>query len=1516
MQPVPSQGTLHVLRQLNLLLWKNLLVTQFHHHYVITMLELLLPATLSYAYSVLELDFSRALPIKEEGKRQRTLREAFLVYWSTAPDPYFPVDVIRKIEASVLRAANASTRNRNVNMLHKQGLSGYVLTSLPFVLVLSMPLPGFAYRVSMEVNSGAKGLMEAYGVSSWVYWMGNLVVELAKLFFITVPTALVWTYTAVFQSTSIDVQLLLITLFFASSLALCLLIASFATRPGVAALSVVVMTLTSTLLPVVAVVGYSVEYIDMTRLLQLLSCLIPDVALTYAFTMMFINEEVGGELITSNDLKRFVLLDVTLYKMVHAMMATFGICLLLAMYVDRVWPGGDSVPERALFFTDPSFWGVSHSLFGEPKTKMPMDAERHVMEPVVTAKQPFLVVHKLTKEIKTVLKTVTVLRSVSLKTYSEHVTVLLGSNGSGKSLILKIVAGLTRPNGGTVYVGSGWDIRHDLGSVRQLLGYCPQTSALLDELSVEENLRFFAGLRTLAWRKARSDAQISLYDSQLYNRRREIVRDLNYNDRRRLQLAIALVGSPAYLLLDEPTLGVDLETKHSMWEMILKARQQSGILLVTNSIDEAELLGDRIAIIAQGDVACCGSSLYLRKRHGSGYRFSILMDENSDVTELTAFIQKVHPSAELYMERRRSVVYTVGFPGTKSLIDLLRKLEENQERLGIKRIGVNTASLEDVMLRVRTGESELAVDEQEASATSHVEVHSRSAADSQHLFLCQVDALVRKKLASWRRTWGIQAAMLAVQLCIVGCATAYLSTEYPFAQMGRQRRIGSALDRERAISAPKGRALFLSLDFDRLSQELHAVVLKVRLVVGALVPVAMSLSAALRLLLPLQERTSAAKQLQLMTGLSAARYWSITFITDMLYHLFTTLVLLVPFFLPTRSDNICQNFAYMGPFFSLFFMFGWSFVPLTYLASFMTDQMIAGYVMLVLSTFFFGAVANSYMDMVGPSTVSNFRPSGWTSEVAEMLMVLMRLLPQYAVGHGAGELQGSFSEHAACCRLHSTLLWYLCAVPLDNYPKDQQPFASRIRHCCNEARSKVTSAGVADCRQNECEPLVSPRSPWNVLSSGWDLLMMFLTGLLYMASVVSWEQRLGLKLPPMPLIKRSTAKLAGVDQQRHPSVTEEADLVKKLLEGEGPSDSPRQVRGLLASELRLNTGGRVMGPLSFHVDQGEVFGIIGMAQSGRSSLLAALAGEKLLTGGTLLFNGASSASNRLEYQRQIGYCPRENPVITRLNSHEMLQLIARLRGLPNDDIEQEVSSIESKVGLRDVLHESIDKLKPCDKRKLSVGLALVGNPKLVILNECTREVDPASRRRLFRCIEKIHTVNQSSMVFTSHCLRECDSFCDRVGVLSSGEFQVIGETSLMKEGCQQRFTATMRLTPDQVKEGDFFKTVNRVMKDKFPTSLISDIRMDMLQYTVKDVDIPWSDVFVRMEDIKEQLDLEDYVVCEASLADVFLGFSHERKVVDFSGAEVRVYSMAEPCDIITEVPGTPTMLGERGGVTQ
>ncbi|XP_077534325.1 phospholipid-transporting ATPase ABCA3-like [Haemaphysalis longicornis] len=1282
------------------------------------------------------------------------------IYWTSAPEPLLPPDLMRKFDGPTLQTANTTTMEQQKVDLFKDGASGYVLASLPLVLVLTIPMPGFAYRISLELTSGAKDLMEANGMSNVVYWMGSFLVELTKMHIMLIPMLLLYGFGpggrkhsgGIFDHTTVDIQLVFAMLFFASSVAVGMLVATVATRPGVAAVTGVVMSLTTTLLPVVALAGQSVQYVDLTQELHLLSCLFPDVALTYALTIMHINDERAQHEINTANLDSFTLHNVTLYKLVHAMVVTLCGCLLAAMYVDRVWPSSNRVPEGPLFFLDPKYWSVIRLPVANPKIFESQPADGST-EAVPLGIQPFLVVHKVTKVIQTGCSSKTVLNAVSLRTYAEHVTVLLGTNSSGKSLILKIAMGLSRPSGGTVYVGgSSLDVRCDQAAIRRLLGYCPERIALLEDLSVEENLVFFAGLKDMNARKARNEVQLSLFEFRFYDHRGTVVRDLGYNDRRCLQLAIAMIGSPQYLLLDEPTVGMDLEAKHSVWEMILKARQKCGILLVTNSIDEAELLGDRIAVISQGSVVCCGSSLYLRKRHGahtmggerdqprcSGYRFSVALDEDNSVAELTAFIQKLLPTVEPFIERRRSAIYTVGFPGTQALVNLLRQLEKKQQPLGITHIGVSNASLEDVMLRLDADPTAFDLDTGTVLTTTGIETykrpHSRS---SSRLLLCQVDGLLRKKLASWRRWLAYQTVIMLVQLGAVAVLVAFLSSDLPFNNLDRINRLGRDIDVNYAVSQSEGRDRFLALDFDRISQVLHGVVLKVRMVMGACVPVVLSLTVALRLLLPLEERTSSAKQLQLMTGLSAARYWTITFCIDMAHELLVVGVLLLPF-IPAESDTVCRSFAYFGPLFSVMFMFCWSFTPLTYMASLMVNRKMTGYVMLVLSSFFFGTVADSYLHIVGPTTVSNFRPSSWTSEMAQYLMVVLRLLPQYAVGHGAGELQASIFERATCCRLHRRLVGLLCSLPVDSFPEKQRPFAKHVMHCCH-----------ADCTNSECSRMESPGPAWSVLSAGWDLLMMFLTGILYLAIVVSAEMRSPRAATTEHLKKRTTDALAKLTEQ-HPSVTAEAQLVKKLVAQEENGDSASQrVPGLLACELRLDTKSCVIGPLSFHVDKGEVFGVIGVANSGRANLLMALAGENVLLEGSLLLYGTSAATQKVEYQRQIGYCPRENPVIPRLTSREMLELMARLRGIAAADIDTEVSFVVGKVGLRKLANQRIDGLRSCDKRKLSVGLALVGNPKLVILNECTREVDPLSRGRLLRCIEKMHNSSESSIVFASH----------------------------------------------------------------------------------------------------------------------------------------------------------------------
>lgn len=103
------------------------------------------------------------------------------------------------------------------------------------------------------------------------------------------------------------------------------------------------------------------------------------------------------------------------------------------------------------------------------------------------------------------------------------------------------------------------------------------------------------------------------------------------------------------------------------------------------------------------------------------------------------------------------------------------------------------------------------------------------------------------------------------------------------------------------------------------------------------------------------------------------------------------------------------------------------------------------------------------MHIVGPSTVSNFRPTGWASEMAEYLMIVLRLLPQYAVGHGAGELQASIFERATCCRLHQRLVDLLCSLPIDSFHEDQRPFAKSVKHCCRGTYVILVRVCVPPC---------------------------------------------------------------------------------------------------------------------------------------------------------------------------------------------------------------------------------------------------------------------------------------------------------------------------------------------------------------------------------------------------------------------------------------------------------------------
>ena len=194
---------------------------------------------------------------------------------------------------------------------------------------------------------------------------------------------------------------------------------------------------------------------------------------------------------------------------------------------------------------------------------------------------------------------------------------LIGPNGCGKTTTINAISGLSVPTGGTVRV-FGRDPRRDAGAVHRLLGVVPQETSLYEELSAERNLRFHAELYGVPPRRVaeRVDAMLAL--AQLTERRRSRVGTFSGGMKRRLAIARALLHDPQLVYLDEPTLGVDVQARHAIWDYIRQMRAEGRtVLLTTNYLDEADALCDRMGVLDRGSLVAEGSPGDLKRRYGS-----------------------------------------------------------------------------------------------------------------------------------------------------------------------------------------------------------------------------------------------------------------------------------------------------------------------------------------------------------------------------------------------------------------------------------------------------------------------------------------------------------------------------------------------------------------------------------------------------------------------------------------------------------------------------------------------------------------------------------------------------------------------------------------------------------------------------------------------------------------------------------------------------------------------------------
>lgn len=265
---------------------------------------------------------------------------------------------------------------------------------------------------------------------------------------------------------------------------------------------------------------------------------------------------------------------------------------------------------------------------------------------------------------------------------------LLGPNGAGKTTTINVLCGLLKPDKGAVSLAGKTDPTQP--SVRAALGVVPQTLALYQELTAQRNLEFFGRINGLAGPQLKERVGAALEMAGLTERRKDRVSTFSGGMKRRLNLVCSLLHEPTILLLDEPTVGVDPQSRNLIFDSIEKLKDEGRtILYTTHYMEEAQRLCDRVAILDQGKMLALDSVDNLIAKHGGPSHIEAELEKApDDPDELARRIGVASVTTEQN---------TIRFETTEPMLSLAAL---NQGDLRFRALKVETTNLEDVFLNL------------------------------------------------------------------------------------------------------------------------------------------------------------------------------------------------------------------------------------------------------------------------------------------------------------------------------------------------------------------------------------------------------------------------------------------------------------------------------------------------------------------------------------------------------------------------------------------------------------------------------------------------------------------------------------------------------------------------------------------------------------------------------------------------------------------------------------------------
>ncbi|KAH8393111.1 hypothetical protein KR215_010716, partial [Drosophila sulfurigaster] len=1172
---------------------------------------------------------------------------------------------------------------------------------------------------------------------------------------------------------------------------------------------------------------------------------------------------------------------------------------VLYNYLVCVFPGPGGL-KRPLFF------------FLNPDTYKKRQRNEYTTSPRGTQA---IIISDLCKRFQTSKRETQIADHLNMTINNKEITVLLGHNGAGKTTMMNMIMGLVPKDSGKIVVCS----ERDVSSYRHLIGFCPQHSVFMSYMTCQQHLEFFAQLRGAKRSDAREWAKIKLEKLKLTEKADQYGEHLSGGMKRRLSLGIAIAGHTKIVILDEPSSGLDIESRRELWDILLTLRKEKAILVTTHYMEEAEVLGDTICILANGKLQANGTPLQLKRRLGSGYRLKLEAHETKfQENETLEIIRRFIPNACVQSVVKPTVNICLPYDYQSKFHEMLHCLESNRVMLGIETISITDTTLETVFLNC-AGETDQ-VDTPDIGIRNDgplLTVPYKRLVHNQPNWRQLWSAVFYKKFTFLFNEWRYASCMLSLPLLLV-CgvilqmhAMSIVTYDDVLPLNLKQMRAGSVY-----IYNPTGHHDAMEQRLRQFIEQngLNAKTLTLRSNLDG----ASSSEAINDELLQLQQENLPAF-LEDTIGLVAIedtgdrasltilyatnRYHS----TVMLINMVNTCILQVSssrkdiyiqtVYVPIRrfiadvSSGRLEYYAVVVSAAMFFSMFYYISLPFRENANGFRQLQAMSRYNFWFSTFAFDVIMHGTLcvalfliqQLIMPAEL--YKTEDLQSIVLSIFFYGCSYLPiLYALGNSFKSISTIStylllmliisqiaplitSGNLQAMKQHATEIGFLRFLPDFN-----------LNH-----QLRIINENFISRRSHSSKAVMEPTGIFFVYAlfvctAVMSFFVIILENMYHCQRIWDFFQCQSCTKPP------KSGTVTSIDPQLamdclDDCVREEKRAKQLLNEGQRAV----QEYPLIVNDLRKSYAGKpAVNGLGFVVERGECFGLLGVNGAGKTSTFQMITANSVIDKGQIQIDGIDIKQNEVTYRQQFGYCPQYDALNKFMTAQQCLHYMALLRGLSTN--KNDMSGVDSnvqfwlqKMNLQKYQHVQVRNYSGGTKRKLLAAMAMIGAPSLVLLDEPTTGVDPISRRFLWQCIKDFQDKDRT-VVLTSHSMDECEELCNRLAIMADGKFKCVNNICALKR--LSGFTIKLKMKIDTETETNTLKITN-TLKNQFENLDLRESHAGTLTYFVKtNEQIIWSNVFKIMKDYQaDELSelVEYYSVNECTLEDIFLKFEKQQK---------------------------------------